>query len=153
MPFLGLTVNWSARGPAAERLADFARRCGDLTPLREPVRQILVDGNRERSLAGTDPQGRSFASLAASTLRRRRGTGPPLAPRGAQSRVVTAYEVDVQAGTGRLDFVASWPSLPWIEYHVTGGRYLPVRNPFGFRSKDLEAIRELLSDHIARQRR
>jgi hypothetical protein len=150
MPFLGLTVNWSARGPAAERLADLARRCGDLTPLREPVRQILVDGNRERSLAGTDPQGRSFAALAASTLRRRRGTGPPLAPRGAQSRVVTAYEVDVLAGAGRLSFTGSWPSLPWMEYHHSGTARMPARNPYGFRQQDLDEVRALLVRHVVR---
>jgi hypothetical protein len=150
MPFLGLTVNRDARGPTAERLADLARKCGDLTPLREPVRQILVDGNRERSLAGTDPQGRSFASLAASTLRRRRGSGPPLAPRGAQSRVVTAYEVDVLAGAGRLTFTGSWPSLPWMEYHHTGTARMPARNPYGFRQQDLDEVRDLLVRHVVR---
>jgi hypothetical protein len=153
MPFLGLTGNWGARGRAqTERLADLARKCGDLTPLREPVRQVLIRGNRERSLAGTDAQGRTFAALAAATLKRRRGPGPPLAPLGAQSRVVTAYEVDVQVGTGRLSFIAGWPSLPWMEYHHTGTARMPRRDPYGFTAKTLEDIRTLLREHYRKNR-
>jgi hypothetical protein len=153
MPFLGFTGNWGARGRAqTERLADLARKCGDLTPLREPVKQVLIRGNRERALAGTDAQGRDFDELAPSTLKRRRGSGKPLAPRGAQSRVVTAYEVDVTAGTGRLSFIGGWPSLPWMEYHHTGTARMPRRDPYGFTAKTLERVRELLREHYRENR-
>jgi hypothetical protein len=154
MPFLGFTGNWGARGRAqTERLADLARKCGDLTLLREPVRQVLIQGNRARAVAGTDAQGRTFAPLAATTLKRRRGPGPPLAPRGAQSRAVTAYEVDVTAGTGRLSFIGGWPSLTWMEYHHTGTARMPRRDPYGFTAKTLEEVRTLLREHYQNKKR
>jgi hypothetical protein len=156
MPFLGFTGNWGARGRAqAERLADLARKCGDLTPLREPVRQVLIQGNRARAVAGTDVEGipyEDYAPLAPSTLRRRRGDGPPLAPRYANSRIVTAYEVDVQVGTGRLSFIGGWPALPWMEYHHTGTARMPRRDPYGFTVKTLEEVRTLLREHYRKNR-
>jgi hypothetical protein len=155
MPFLGFTGNWGSRGRAqVERLADLARKCGDLTPLGPRVRDILVAGNRERSLAGKDVSGENFVALAPSTLARRKGTGPPLAPRGASSREVTAYEVELRVGPGRLDFIAGWPSLPWMNYHILGvPERLPRRDPSGFRVKDLEAVRALLREHYQDKRR
>lgn len=135
-------------GAIAERLSEIARRCGDLSPLREPVRRLLWEGNRERALAGVDAQGRRYDVLAASTLEHRDGSGPPLAPRGPQSRIVTGYVVDVRAGVGRLSITGSWPELPWVEYHHTGGKRLPRRDPFGWREKDLEACRMLLGEHV-----
>jgi hypothetical protein len=157
MPFLGFTGSWGSRGRAqTERLADLARKCGDLTPLREPVRQVLIQGNRVRAVAGTDVEGipyEDYAPLAPSTLRRRRGDGPPLAPRYANSRIVTAYEVDVTAGTGRMSFTGSWPSLPWMEYHHTGTARMPRRDPYGFTAKTLEEVRTLLREHYQNKKR
>lgn len=148
MPF---SVNWTNRGGIGRRLSELARRVDDLTPLVAPVRQILIDGNRERSLAGTDAQGRPFAPLAPSTLRSRTGTGPPLAPHRAQSRVVTGYHVDVRTDRGTLTFAASWPDQPWMEYHHTGTPRMPKRDPYGFREQDLERVRALLREHIMRK--
>lgn len=141
-----------ARGVSApnitKRIADLARNAADLSPLRDPVRTILVQGNRERALAGTDAQGRRFAPLASSTLKRRKGSGPPLAPRREASRVVTGYSVNVQAGPGRLTFAASWPGQPWMEYHARGGGRLPRRDSYGFRQQELEKVKDLLRQHI-----
>ena len=139
------------RGATRGRIAELARKAGDLTPLREPVREILVRGNRERALAGTDVQGRRFAPLAPSTLRRRVGTGPPLAPRYQSSRVVTEYEVDIRAGEGQLSFIAGWPGVSWMEHHHTGTPRMPRRDPYGFRQRDLDAVRALLKAHMRRR--
>jgi hypothetical protein len=150
--FVGGPARTQTQGKITERLQDIARRCGDLSPLREPIRKILIEGNRQRALAGVDAQGRPFAPLAASTLRYRSGKGPPLAPRFAGSREITGYVLDVQAGVGRLSFAASWPGQPWMEYHATGTRYMPKRSPYGFRQVDLDKIRPMMSDYILKRR-
>jgi hypothetical protein len=128
-------------------------RSGDLSALEEPVRAVLVEGNLERSLAGTDVLGREFAPLMPETLRTRRGGGPPLAPRGAQSREVTGYVVTIRVDTARLTFTASWPGQPWFEFHARGytsrgGYPVPARDPYGFRPQDLERVNELLCGHV-----
>jgi hypothetical protein len=151
MAFFNFVGGGPSRSKVAERLGDIARRCGDLSPLREPVRRILIEGNRARALAGVDAQGRRFAPLAASTLSRRRGTGPPLAPRYAASRVVTAYVVNVIAGPGKLSFTGAWPSVHFMEYHHTGTRYMPRRDPYGFRQQDIDRIRPMLGDYILKR--
>jgi hypothetical protein len=134
-----------------QQLSELARRCGNLSPLAAPVRQVLVDGNRERALAGTDAQGRAFAPVKASTRKTRGGPGPPLAPRGASSRIVTGYVVAVLAGVGRLTFTGSWPGLPWVEYHRTGTKRMPRRDPFGFRRRDLNRVADMLRKHVFRR--
>jgi hypothetical protein len=149
----------ATQGKITERLSDIARRCGDLSPLQEPVRRILIEGNKVRALAGVNAQGVPFAPLAASTLRGSRihggpvlrRQGPPLAPHYAGSRVVTGYVVNVIAGPGKLSFAASWPSAPWMIYHHTGTRYMPRRDPYGFRKQDLDAIRPLMNQYILKR--
>lgn len=138
-------------GIIRERLADIARRCGDLSPLAEPVRQVLIEDNRERALAGVDADGNPFAPLAPSTVKQRQRmglSGPPQAAHGPQSRVITGYVVDVQAGPGRLSFLGSWPALDWIRYHITGTSRMPQRNPMGFRRAALDRIRGMLRNHV-----
>jgi hypothetical protein len=149
----------TGKSAITERLSDIARRCGDLSPLREPVRRILIEGNKVRALAGVDAQGRPFAPLAASTLRGSRihggpvlrRQGPPLAPHYAGSREVTGYTLDIQAGVGRLSFAASWPGQPWMIYHHTGTPRMPRRDPYGFRQQDLDLIRPMMSQYILKK--
>lgn len=144
-------VDWQNRGAIGERISELSRRVSNLAPLVEPVRRILIDGNRERSLAGTDVNGVPFAPVKPSTMLRRGGDGPPLAPRRAGSREVTGYHVDVRTGDGSLTFTASWPDQPWMEYHHTGTPRMPKRDPYGFREVDLEAVRALLREHIMKR--
>ena len=135
-------------GKLAERCADIARRCGDLSPLRAPLRQRLWEGNRAAVLAGTTPTGQAVAPLKPSTLKHRKGNGPPRAPQGAGSRVVTGYVESVVAGPGRLSFTGSWPAFPQIEYLDRGTNHMQARPTFGFRPVDLEATRADLRRHI-----
>lgn len=140
-------------GKIAERLADIARRGGDLSPLAEPIRRVLWEGNKERALAGEDAQGNRFAPLSPATIARRKGNGPPLAPRGASSRIVTGYVVSVLAGIGRLSFTGSWPELDWVQYHADGTKRMPRRDPFGFRQRDLDRVREMVREYVMRKGR
>lgn len=129
-------------GKLLQRNQEIARRCGDLSPLAEPVRARLVLGNREAILAGLSPDGRPVAPLKPSTLKRRTGTGPPRAPHGASSRVVADYVVTVVAGVAALRFTGTWPGFPAVEYLDR------TRPTLGFRAADLEWIRAQLRKHI-----
>lgn len=151
MAFFGF-VGAGKRSPLApkirERIADLAKRSGDLTPLREPVRKILWEGNRSRALRGVDWQGQPFAPLAASTLARRDGDGPPLAPHRAASRIVTGYVVNVIAGSGKLSFTGAWPGVDFVEYFVTGTKWMPKRDPLGFDDASLGRVHDLLKNYV-----
>lgn len=137
-------------GKLLDRNREIARRCGDLSPLAGPVRDRLILGNRTVVLAGVSPGSTKLvAPLKPSTLARRKGTGPPRAPMGAASRIVTAYEVQVTAGVGRLSFVAGWPGFsPVIEYLDRGTKNMAARPIFGFRPIDLEFVRDRLREHV-----
>lgn len=134
----------------ANRISELARRCGDLSPIAGDVRAILTEGNKRRALAGIDFMGRPYAPLAPSTWASRKGSGPPLAPRSAQSRVVTDYTVQVTADPGRLTFAASWPDVPFMEYHIHGTRRMPRRDPLGFADTELYQVRHLMAGYVMR---
>ncbi|MDE2506811.1 MAG: hypothetical protein KGM43_06345 [Planctomycetota bacterium] len=137
-----------------ERVSELAKRCGDLSPIADPVRRVLFDGNRASRLAGVDFAGRKLAPLAPSTLRKPRSNPTPLIPRGESSRMIAGYVVHVDAGPGRLRFLGSWPSLGvLINYFATGTRFMPRRDPLGFREVDLAEIRTLMRDYVAKGKR
>jgi hypothetical protein len=129
-------------GKLLQRNQDIARRCGDLSPLAEPVRARLVQGNREAILAGLSPDGRPVAPLKPATLKRRKGSGPPRAPEGASAKVIIDYVVTVAAGPAALRFTGTWPGFPVVEYLDR------TRPTLGFRAADLEWIRTQLRKHI-----
>src|SRR5581483_7799637 len=136
-------------GIIRERLADLARRCGDLSPVREPVRQLLWNGNRENKLRGLAPDGRRYPLVADSTQERRPRPGRiPFITDGDRSTIITGFVVDVNAGPGRLTFVGGWPGLDWPEYHVNAYGPRPARDPYGWRRVDLEDCRELMREHV-----
>lgn len=138
-------------GKLLERCQDLARRCGDLSALREPVRDRLWEGNKGAVLAGLTPLGAPVAPLLPLTLKRRKGGGPPRAPMGAGSRVVAGYVVAVDAGPGRLAFTGSWPGFsPVIEYLDAGTSRMAARPTFGHRPTDLDWVRDRLRAHVLR---
>lgn len=135
-------------GKLSQRCSDIARRCGDLSALREPIRKRLWEGNAAAVMAGQTPTGQTVAPLAKSTLKGRKGNGPPRAPRGRSSRVVAGYVVSVDAGPGRLSFTGSWPDFRPVEYLDRGTRRMPARPTLGFRPADLDWIRGRLGEHV-----
>lgn len=136
-------------GKLAERCADIARRCDDLSPLVDPIKKRLWWGNREAVVQGVSPNGRPVAPLMPSTLARRKGDGPPRAPMRDKSRVITMYEVNVVAGPGKLSFIGGWPGFtPIIEYLSHGTSRMRARPTFGFREIDLDWIRKQMQSHI-----
>lgn len=123
-------------------------RIENTRPVHGKIQQILKDGKKEQLLQGVDWRGRKFAPLKASTLKKRRGKGPPLSPRYAESRFVTHYYVLVDpAGPGQVAIEADW-SLSFSRYHNTGTKHMAARPPGGFRSKDMAKVRAALRSWI-----
>jgi hypothetical protein len=76
-------------------------RLADLQPLAIELKGLMIRENLEARVAGLDNDGQPPAPLRGgrpptqAEIRDRGGTGPPLAPRGAGSRVVTEFEVQI----------------------------------------------------------
>lgn len=139
-------------GVVTERLADLARRCGDLSPIANDVRKVIERDNREAILAGQDGDGKPVAALKPSTLGHRKGTGPARAPSGANSPLIKGLVVSVQAGTGRLAFSKSWPSAPYWVYFASGTKNMARRDPSGVRPQARDEIRGMLAQYLKRGR-
>jgi hypothetical protein len=135
---------------AQQHFAEILERVRNPAPLESDLADLLERGKAEQLLSGHDATGHPFAPLAPSTLKRRPGTGPPLAPRGASSAIITQYVVTVSAAAGRLIASAGWPSLSWVRYHITGGPRLPQRNPSGFRDQDKAAALTTFKEWLIR---
>jgi hypothetical protein len=110
-------------GALLDRNLEIARRAGNLEPIAERIRVLLIDGKREQLLSGDDADGRPFAPLAPSTLRHRDGSGAPLVPHGSASRLITMYRVTVSVLANRLEASAGWPGPG----RVPGSRQGPMR--------------------------
>ncbi len=129
-------------GVLTERLRRIEEQAGNLAPLAERARQVLFDGNKAIILDGETPAGKPVAPLKASTLRRRKGTGPPRAPRGAASRIISGYVVAASSAPGELTLTGGWPNFPQAAY-------LDAKRPLtGFRRVDLETTMNQLTEHV-----
>jgi hypothetical protein len=110
----------------------------------------VTDDNREARLRGVDRLGRPLAPLRSARKGKYRGaTGPPLAPFGASSQVVTRFKVatSITSNGGRLR--AGWDGPPYLGYHFVGAGHNPVRDlagitPAGWRGKVIPIVREFV---------
>jgi hypothetical protein len=120
----------------------------DLRPLAERIKQIIVEGNEQGLLAGLDADGKPFAPLADDTYARGRGgLGPALSPRFSASRFIDRFVVTiVPIPGGGLSIRASWPGVPEVEFHRTGTRHMPARNPVGIRPETTVKIQRAIDD-------
>lgn len=124
----------------------------DLTPLVVRLREIMIQDNREGLLAGTNADGTRAADVKESTIRRGRGgDGPPRVPRGATSRMIADYDVDVQETGDRTLLIGMWPNTPFVHFHATGApkNNMPARDPTGIRPDGQEQIRSALDAFAA----
>lgn len=130
-------------GKLIDRNRVLLARINNLAPIEPKLRRIFVEGKRFHLLRGTDAEGKPFQPIKPSTAKRRGGTGPPLAPRGAASRIIADYRVVFETVATRIKVTAGWP-MGWVQHHKTGGRRLPKRDPGGFRAIDVrEALQTL----------
>jgi hypothetical protein len=137
-----------------DRLDDIIKNADDLSPLAEPIRQRLWEGNRAAILAGESPDGSTVAPLKPATMKHRGGAGPPRAPHGSSSRVVRDYVVMASVCVGRITFTGSWPNFgPIVEAFDQGTGRMPARPTMGFRQVDLQWCRDQLRDHVMKRGR
>jgi hypothetical protein len=128
-------------GTFSPLMKNLAKGFADIRPLAKEIGRLMLEGNRE---IGTDWNSNNLAPLAPSTLKRRDGTGPPLAPHGLDSRIVTNAQINV-VGIG--DYVAielSWKDMPWLTYHSTGTKYMKQRDITGIRPETMDQIGDLI---------
>jgi hypothetical protein len=131
------------------RLDELAARLRDLRWLAERIAEILVRQNYEARVAGLDATGEPFLALAPSTLKRRKGTGPPLAPEEGASKIANPAIEIIPLGDGAWRIALSWPDMPYLKYHVTGTPNMPARNPVGVTPMGWEQIRAAVDQAVA----
>ena len=76
-----------------ENLIALSYRLFDLETPADLAADIMEDQNEKGALAGVDQYGHTYDPVAPSTMKTRGGSGPPLAPRGAASRVVSDFTI------------------------------------------------------------
>jgi hypothetical protein len=134
-----------------DRIIGIRRKATDLAPLEPQVRQILWDANKARGLLGLDYTGKKYADLKPSTLKDRARAGyppgPPLNRQGMQARVIQGCEIRVTIEPARLRILKSWPTVPWMEYHILGTPRMARRDPLGW-GDELVKVRALLPAHM-----
>ena len=147
-------------GPLIDYLGDLADM--DIRPLAEAAKIVAIEDNARARVAGVDKDGEEMdplsrkakdglrRSLRPSELARRGGDGPPLAPRGAGSRIVTDYHVEVIPQPGGAVLVqGSWPNLPWLKFHLKGGPIMPRRDVAGITPRGMDEIAETTRAFLA----
>lgn len=147
----------------SEVVARHLRALADLRPVGNVIAELMLDDVQSARLEGVDRDGDAMVPIAESTRndRRRGGDGPPLAPKGGGSRVVSGFKVDVNTPTPyQCVVVGSWPGLYWLKYHRTGGSkagtnwVLPRRDPVGVRPMTrtliLDAARRAMAEQLGK---
>ena len=121
----------------------------EIIKFRRDIKQIVIADNADKLLKGVDKNGNPLAPLAPSTLKNpRRGSGPPLIPRGARSRFITNFEVtwEIQGSSmalkGRYVNILSKSGRSFVQYHLNGTSRLPKRDVAGITPKGWQKIRE-----------
>lgn len=130
-------------GPMESVLADLARASEPFSTAEgvaflDRVESVLKEDNRDARVAGVDRLGESidsYAPLAESTVKRRKGTGPALAPRGPDSRVVTGFQTDKEVSPNRAIVRSGFVGQPWIVHHIDGAGRNPQRDVGGPREE------------------
>lgn len=151
-----LELNMQRRGLTAkvERLERLGLALRDLAPLAKRCEEILAE-ELYNSLANQEDAatGARVDDLKPSTLKRRRGSGPPRIPRHRSSRMANPDIKITGDGATTWEIRASWPDFPQIRFHVKGTRYMVARNPIGVppraRVRIAEAVREAIERALA----
>jgi hypothetical protein len=166
-----------------DRLAD---RGVDLTYLMARVEAIITEDHTRSILMGIDKDGVSFKPVTyrgdsvahaakrnkynrgvgpaltepddnLSTAQYRRLTGPPLAPRGKDSRIIanfatrTSFDGHTWKVQAVLVDVVDRKGRPFMQYHFAGAGRLPRRDDRGIRPWGREEIRKAMREEVRKQ--
>ena len=124
----------------------------------DKIAKAIEDGNRRDRLAGLDRYGRPLAKLRSKRTGKYAGaSGPPLAPFGAASRVVTRFQAAARrTWTFGWRITAGWrdvtsaSGIPFLPFHNEGRGRLPVRAIFGISPSMYAGIRPAIAEFKAR---
>lgn len=148
---ISLSISGTGFDPILSYLDDLAYRVFDLRPLAEKISDEVEIQNMAARMLGVDTYGDDFQPLSPNTWKRHpnRGPGPPLAGHEMSSRIISGLEMRIEQD-GPTDFtvVGSWPSMPWLKYHVTGTQHMPSRDPVGITAAGMDAIERAFDDHL-----
>lgn len=148
---LQLTVDYGDLDRIVESLARLDPAMWDLRGLGERIGRILEVDNMQARMLGVDCDNVPFAELSPATWEwnPHRGMGPPLAPMEMSSRIISGMQVDVvEHGVGSVEVIASWPTMPFLKFHVTGTRTMPSRDPVGIRPQAWGEIGDAVSEWV-----
>lgn len=130
------SISEPGRGEDLEHnLIALSYRIFDLEPMAKVAEEVMIRQNEEGALMGIDQYGNTYDALAKSTWKTRPGSGPPLAPQGVASRVVSDFTTDLEHGFDEITVRGRWPNCPWMRFHKTGApkNNMPERDPIGIR--------------------
>lgn len=110
---------------------------------------LIKQGNADDRLRGVDRYGRPLVPLKSARKGRYKGaTGPPLAPFGSSSRVVSRF-VTRRGRRGGDRFVeAGWSDVlskqgrPFLQFHIRGSSPMPRRDIAGLSPQTWARIRD-----------
>jgi hypothetical protein len=94
--------------------------------LAEAIAREVAEGNTRDRLAGLDRYGKPFKPVKKRTGKYAGKTGPPLAPSGAASRVITRFRAQARRRGGDWQVVAGWENVvsdkgvPFLPFHDQG---------------------------------
>lgn len=137
------------------KMAELKGRGAKITA--DKIAQAVEDGNRRDRLAGVDRFGRRLTSLRSPRKGEYRGkTGPPLAPSGASSRVVTNFRADARRRGGQWRIIAGWVGIlsdrgvPFLGFHLVGAGRNPIRDIAGISPRTWVDLRKVVADFKSR---
>jgi hypothetical protein len=167
------TLDLSGSEELARQFQHLGQLLADATPLMLSWMKLVDDGNRRGILAGKDDRGEAMVPVKyrprgtpirpaggrgafqgfgshrsglhgnLSRAEYERLAGPPLAPRGMGSRVITNFQTDyanLRAGLWQVTWwwedVVSVRGVPFLRYHFLGEGRLPRRDLRAIRPED-----------------
>lgn len=114
---------------------------GDLTPLMNALGAYGESSTRERFATKKAPDGTSWAQLAPSTLKAKKGRGGILVNRGDLMRSITYATTDATVAIGTPESHG--------KYQQAGTIHMPARVIFGLSQADREGMGDIINEFVA----
>jgi hypothetical protein len=156
-----VAINLAALTGVKDALDRIARGDIDMRPLLEQGEQIILEGNRDGLIAGTDGDGQAMPRTQREqsvALSRRLGSGRPLVPNGAASRAIRLAKADSgQIGPTTWQVIINWDgftanngrNIPEMHANPVKARY-PRRNIMDIRPATVKAFEDAAAVYLAK---
>lgn len=115
----------------------------DMNPLIKDWEKILAEDNVRRAMVGLDCNDRPMTTTQrelSPAKSRRTGSGPPLAPHGMSSRIVTAARTRGSYNRGR-----GYAELGWDSFDSRSGQPILPFHQHGIPSRSGPIVRDVMS--------